>query len=389
LSHLFRVVRRLLLLAVPLALALTPASALAAGELAIDPAEADFGEVPAGLSGGWYLTVTNAGPDPVQLGEIDFEGDADPFSIEAGGCLEVLELAGGESCSLNVTFRAPMDTADYEALLIVEGDGVTPAVASLTASSLFEGYLVSDVAEIWVGPTPIGTLSAPHPVRIRNVGDTPVSIKSAGIYGPPSIIPFKVAANGCVGVLEPDAECVVEVVFSPNSFWGPGHQGAALMVIYPGQIGVLVPLNGEAVAALAPPQHAPPPAPLETPPTRSSQRRALTRLSASIPGLIRGGPSTWRTLPPFNSSMPGRLTLALFAWEGGTRVRIGGGNLGIPASAAKQMRFRLNKRGRTLLRRPRATRVSAVVTFQPTGGKLVRQSAQFVVKKPLAKRKKR
>lgn len=378
LPRLFRLAQLLALACVLIA----PSSATAAGELALSPDEVDFGEVPSGLSQSHQLTVTNAGPDPVQIGEIGVEGGTGPFSIADGGCLDTVELAGGEDCSLTVTFRAPMDTADYEALLVVEGAGVDPAVASLTASSFFEGYLVSDVAEVRVGPTTIGTTSAPHAVRVRNIGDTPVSIDKAHIYGPPSITPFKVVANGCVGVLEPDQECSIEVVFVPNSFLGVGLQGAPLFVIYPGQIGVLVPLTGEAVAPLSPPQNVPPPGPQEPPPTPSGSEKALARLSTAIPALIRGGPSSGRLLPGFRPAAAGRLNLALFGWNRGKRVRIGGGELRFTASAAKRLRIRLNKRGRALLRRPQQTRIQAITTFRPDSGALSRHTAEYRVKAP-------
>ena len=143
----------------------------------------------------------------------------------------------------------------------------------------------------------------------------------------------------------------------------------------------LVPLNGEAVAPLLSPQQALLPLPAHQAPSPTPMK-ALIRLSAAIPALIRGGPSGRRVLPAFQLAAPGRLTLALFGWDGRKRVRIGGGELRFGASATKQMRIRLNKKGRALLGRPKRTQILAITTFRPDGGVAFRHMAKYRIKAP-------
>jgi len=366
-------------------------TATAADELTIAPDSVDFGEITSGLSGAWNLTVTNAGPSSIQLGDIGFEGDVDPFSLDDGGCLDVLELPSGQSCDLHVVFRAPMVTADFETIVFVEGSGVDDAVASLTASSFLEGYLTADPSVLDVGPTPMGTTSTPRSVVVRNAGDSPVNISAVGIYGPASIVPFRVAANDCVGVLGPREDCLVSVVFTPNAFLGLGDQHAPLFVTVPGEWGLLIPLNG---VAAAPTQPIGPTLGAEVKPPAVSENAvskglkiALADLADAVPALVRGGPTRLRSLPRFAAPAAGRLRLALFGRKDGRRLRIGAGALTFDRPKTGRLRFQLNKRGVALLRRPRRARIKVVLEFEPHSQAAFRHGRGFVVKAPLVKPK--
>lgn len=372
---------------------LVPTSALAADGLLITPESADFGEVPSGFVHGRQLTVTNASSTGVLLGGIGIEGDAEPFAVGGYECANVLELEPGESCQVKVFFRAPMVAASYEALLVVQGEGVDPAIAPLTASSFLEGHLTSDVVEVEVGPTLIGTSSEPRSVRVRNAGDSSVAISSSGIPGLPSPSPFEVVENDCAGSLDPGQECSITVVFSPIAEWGPGHQGAALFVLYPGNF-LLIPLDGEAISAPpepSPPPLSPAPVPVAEPSIAPADEfgSALRSLTDAVPALVRGGPFRRRALPVFKFPVSGRLTLVIFSRHRGKRVRIGGGRLRVSASVAQRMRFRLNRKGRVMLRRSQRTRIQAIVKFKPDSGTASRHAAEYRVESARQQRKRR
>ena len=95
----------------------------------------------------------------------------------------------------------------------------------------------------------------------------------------------------------------------------------------------------------------------------------------------------WRLLPELEAPTAGRLSLTLFGWNRARRLRIGSGALRFPAPGMGRLRFRLNKKGVALLRRPQRTRIKVVLKFEPQDHVAFRQGPEFVVKAPLKKRK--
>jgi hypothetical protein len=107
-----------------------------------------------------------------------------------------------------------------------------------------------------------------------------------------------------------------------------------------------------------------------------------------VPALVRGGPSRWRLAPTFRAGEAGELSLTLFSWKGKRRLGIGSGTKTFDKPSRARLRFRLNKRGVALLRRPQRTRVKVVARFEPHhNDKASRQDAEFRVKPPKVKNK--
>ena len=84
------------------------------GELAVDPAELDFGQVPAGSQAVLSFTVSNAaGAGSIELSSLSIAGSA-AFEISGGDCAVGTVLQAGESCDVAVRF-APDDVAAFSA----------------------------------------------------------------------------------------------------------------------------------------------------------------------------------------------------------------------------------------------------------------------------------
>ncbi|MGY6553785.1 MAG: carboxypeptidase regulatory-like domain-containing protein [Wenzhouxiangella sp.] len=111
------------LLVVPVVLDLL--SDVSAPVLAVSEQSLDFGEVVPGRSETRVLTLSNQGPSDALLLSLDeplLVGDAE-FDIAGGDCSPGLELAPGESCSLELRF-APSDEAGFSGTLwLISGNG--------------------------------------------------------------------------------------------------------------------------------------------------------------------------------------------------------------------------------------------------------------------------
>jgi hypothetical protein len=258
LLHLIRAARRLFLV-VPVALALAPASAHAAAELAILPSGVDFGAHPAGAFADRTVTVRNLGPDPTALSDVYIEGTGvDQFDFVDGTCLLDEPMAVAAECQLTMRFStAPGASGAFEAFLWADGgpDDLS-AVARLTGSVqtawVRPASVVVEPSQLVFPPTLIGALSPAQSVRIRNEGEAPAT----GLSVRPRLgMPFKVA-NGCPAVLDPGAQCAVDVVFSPTL---KQSNSGSLMVSWNERLRSLIGLSGTVGAAGGcPPSRLPP-----------------------------------------------------------------------------------------------------------------------------------
>ncbi len=347
--------------------------AAAYGQLDIQPGEVDFGVLKAGKQDSRLMTVRNFGDDPVVLGDVSLlydEGEpAEPFSVDLGACAGISQLAAGAECQLTATFSAPLLTRYFEALLVVEGDGVAPGVALLAGDSKYDGFFVATPSAVTFPTTPVGSVSDPQSIVVRNGGGSPLTI--AHISSRQSA--FKVVSNACPGSLIPGAECVVQVVFAPVS--SRRDQTAGLR-IESGDFsrGLSIPLKGDVAARKLP---------LDPELMIESD---LARLSDGIPKLLRGGPRRGR-LAPFRAPLGGTLSLRVHGWAKGRRILVASGAKSLAGGTEHRLRVTLTKKGIKLLRRPKETRIRVVVSFAARDGEVSRQSLELMVKPPKAKRK--
>jgi hypothetical protein len=340
-----------------------PPAALAEDDVVVEPVWHDFGEEPNGMISSWTSTVRNVGSEPVTLGDIGFDGDAGPFTIEPSSCEAGVVLGVEESCGLTVQFTAPKLTADFEAFFVVEHDGEGEfAVGLVTASSYVAGYLVATPSVGEFGPTLMGSTSGSKQIQIHNAGDTPVTVSAVNILG----VNFKITSKGCVGVIDPGERCTVAVAFAPTIKFAPR---AVLKLSVPGEWGLWIQLKGVMSS----------PSPVVAP--DSTVEADLARLADAVPRLVRGGPRRALRLPAFATVAPGELSLRLYARHRGRRVRLAMATVDVPKDSSRRLRFSLTRKGRKILRRPKVTRVSVVVAFQQSGSsERVRQSVEMRVR---------
>jgi hypothetical protein len=360
-----------------------PPSALAESALTITPTVADFGRVEPGGTATRYLAVTSSGSEAVELGDLWLDDQAEVFSIDGGSCLDMVVLDPGEGCSLISTFHAPLTHGEFEAALVFEGavEGDVPGeavlrAASRSAASIRPGSLVATPGSLSFGATPIRVMTPSQAVTLRNEGETSVAV--TGAYGGPH---FRLLHTDCVRTIEPEGACTMTIAFQPGSLYGGPLSSDATVRTQQGVI-VRVHLTG---TAIGPPRPVPPP----PPPNYGSIERDLADLADSLPRLMRGGPERWRLLPALEAPTAGRLSLTLFGWNRARRLRIGGGALSYDAPKGDRLKFRLNKKGVALLRRPQRTRIKVVLKFQPVDHVAFRQGSELLVKQPLKKPKRR
>lgn len=242
------------------------------------------------------------------------------------------------------------------------------------AASIRPGFLVATPGSLSFGATPIRVTTASQAVTVRNEGETPVAVTAA--YGGRH---FNLVHTDCVRTIEPGRACTLTIAFQPGSLYGGPLSSDATVTTRHGVV-TRVHLTG---TAIGPPRPVPPP----HPPNYGSIERDLADLTGSLPRLMRGGPVRWRLLPELEAPTAGRLSLTLFGWNRARRLRIGSGALRFPAPGMGRLRFRLNKKGVALLRRPQRTRIKVVLKFEPQDHVAFRQGPEFVVKAPLKKRK--
>ena len=103
----------------------------AGSPLRLEPAQVNFGFRAVGSSAEIAVGVSNAGPVPVGLADVQLLGPgAAAFSVRARSCAGAVLPPGG-GCTLGVYF-APEHPADYQATLVLVPTAGAPAVATLT-----------------------------------------------------------------------------------------------------------------------------------------------------------------------------------------------------------------------------------------------------------------
>lgn len=364
--------------------------AAAQGELIAEPEEVSFGAVAAGEQRSLPLSIRNIGLDPVTLTDawLLYEEGAvtEPFSVDPGSCETVDVLEAGAACEITANFVAPQQSGNFEALVVVEGDGVEPAVALLSGESVPPslGKLVADPTRIGFRRTRIGTVSAPRQVHVRNAGSAPIAVPPAAVHNNPN---FRVSANDCPPLLVAGAQCTVSVVFAPK-------EGLPYLIGYPiadnTEHGGLVfgernpdTRRYELAVALSGPT-APPLPPLD--PALIKSR--LASLANSIPRALRSGPSQ-RRLASYRAPTAGTLSLRVYGWSSKRRVLVAKGRTHLARGARHPLRLSLTPGGRKLLRQPKEMRINAVLSFKTDSGTAVKQAFRVTVKPPKVKTKRR
>jgi hypothetical protein len=181
--------------------------------LAIDPDDADFGTVVAGMSSSdLVFKVVNRGDGTSGLLSLATGGrDAADFIVVTDLCTGIALGAGG-SCTLKVRFRP----AAMGAKTATVGVSATPGgivLATIGGTSAPPGVLTINPATQDFGSVLQGTAGMQATLTVRNTSQQPTSVSAALGGG----VDFALGANGCTGTLAALASCTIVVRFQPQS----------------------------------------------------------------------------------------------------------------------------------------------------------------------------
>ena len=180
-----------------------PLTGITPAAVSLSPSSLTFsGQAIGTTSAAQTVTLTNTGGAGLSISTIS---TSQPFA-QTNNC--PASLAGGTSCTINVTFTPQSSGSASGAVSITDNasgspqsvtlTGTTPAVASLSSSLTFPATLI--------GATTTQT------VTLTNTGGA-----SMNITGMSSPNPFSVPGQNCLGTLAGGASCQISVAFKPTA----------------------------------------------------------------------------------------------------------------------------------------------------------------------------
>jgi archaellum component FlaF (FlaF/FlaG flagellin family) len=187
-----------------LALLLGPSAAFAAATLS--PSSWDFGNHAVGTSSAKTFTYGNTDPNTsVTVTGVSVTGAG--FSEGTDNCSG--PLAGGASCTVNVTFH-PGSRGSFSGSLTVTDDVNGSSSSSLAGTGISPGAALSPTSLSFSG-VPVGSTSSAKAVTLTNNGNATLSISSTSASGD-----FK-RSSSCGSSLATRASCTISVTFSPTA----------------------------------------------------------------------------------------------------------------------------------------------------------------------------
>jgi hypothetical protein len=343
----------------------------------------DFGSMWASTAHTESFAVRNTGSSPVSPGAIELLEGSDAFAVVDNECAGRM-LGLRESCSVGIRFTAPLVDDAFGAVFSIAGSPATgPRFVLAEGSSFIPASLTINPADIDFGFVRAGGTSPVRSAQVTNTGSSPVSIDAASASQG-----FEIRADACAGQeLDPGQSCAVSVVFKPTAT--TPLTGSLTVTFFGGTTPASAALRGSRTASTVPRTPRSTPLPSSTP-DFTSVERDLGRLVTTLPRLLRGGPTRILKLPAFTARFDGVLRLRLGVVRGGKQLALAHAWTRVAAGRAHRLSFRLVGDARRLLRRPQATRVKAVVTFQPKiSGRVLQRSTRLLVEKAPAKKRKR
>jgi hypothetical protein len=183
-------------------------------DIAVSTDSVDFGNTQAGLTKTETVTITNEGDLDLGINSVSISGnDASDFTVN-NSCTT---LAGGESCTVDVTFAPSTDGARSAQLDIASTDEDEANVAvALSGTGELEPTPEIDVTSdgtdfsaVNIGETANGTIT------VTNTGNGALSVNNVTVDGDSA---FGIDGTACIGaILATDESCTVNVSFNPGS----------------------------------------------------------------------------------------------------------------------------------------------------------------------------
>jgi hypothetical protein len=172
--------------------------------LSIAPSALDFGPQGTGTSSpSRAVSITNNGSSAVSLSGIAATGDF----TQTNNC--GASLAGGASCTVNVTF-SPKAAGNRSGTLTVT-NSASPATASLSGVGVAPGPILNpNPAALAFGSAVVGSSSAAKSVTVTNSGTSSATVSGVAVTGDYT------QTNNCA-TLAVGATCTVDVTFRPTA----------------------------------------------------------------------------------------------------------------------------------------------------------------------------
>ncbi len=186
--------------------------------------------------------LTNTGAAPVQVNNLEIQGDTSVFWTGNTSCWSAT-IAPGQSCTVEVNFN-PHDQLNYsgEVRAIVNGS----AFGATLSGQGGRAVVAATENPFDFGAVTVGSQGAVRTITITNSGDLPAGFFIAIIAGGDSGS-FRLLDESCTaGELLPGGSCTAHVRFAPQS---PGPKSARLALFGDGEDGTMVSLQGEGVAS--------------------------------------------------------------------------------------------------------------------------------------------
>jgi hypothetical protein len=213
-----------------------------AAPLTLSPAALDFGTVNVGANDSVSLTVSNTSTTPVMFTSAGATGD---YAVSAGTCpASGSSLAGGSSCTLNVTFTPAATGTRTGTLSLATNATPLPLTAALTGVGV-QAHLQVSPGALAFGSVDVGAPSS-LTLTLLNTGSATVTNIANAISGIGAAA-FLVAVPCPVTSLAPNQGCTETVTFTPPT---SGASVATLTVASSDPVGpAVIALSGAAISA--------------------------------------------------------------------------------------------------------------------------------------------
>jgi hypothetical protein len=182
----------------------------------LNPASLDFGnQFVKTTSQAKTVTVTNTGSRAITIPNISAPSD---FGVTTN-CPN--SLPAQASCSVAVSFTPGVRAAESGLLSITNDGAGSPDTIPLTGTGIAPVVSLVATGGSDFGSVAVGTSSAPKPITLTNVGSAPLVVTQIAVSGDF----VRTDPNACLGSLDLQASCVINVAFTPAS---PGPRSGTL-----------------------------------------------------------------------------------------------------------------------------------------------------------------